>query len=350
MADENNAPVQDGGENTVADLTALLEKKPAPDRRTTDTTDKGASPTREDASPAAEPADDSAADEGVGQEEAPVTEGEDEGDGDPDRVIAAPRSWSAEAREAFADLPPDLQRVIAERDSEQQSAFNRQVNEAAEKRKAADAELQAASNERRQYLQAINGVIGQLAAQTANEFSDITTTGDLERLASEDPARYLRWQARRDALMVAEADRQAAYNREQQEQSQRNQGYLAEQRKLLFEKIPEFADPAKGKALASEATTYLRTQGFTDAEIGNVVDHRMALVVRDAALYRKSQAAAKTAADKKVVNVPKVSKPGAASDRADRAAGDKAAFTSIARHGTTDQQAAALTRMLEKGS
>jgi hypothetical protein len=126
-------------------------------------------------------------------------------------------------------------------------------------------------------------------------------------------------------------------------------GYLAEQRKLLLEKFPEVADPVKARAISAESTGYLRDLGFSDQEIGQVADHRMMLVVRDALAFRKSQKAAKTAAGKKVVGVPRVQKPGGGSDaKAEKGRQDKAAMTRIARYGTTDEQAAALTRLLEQ--
>jgi len=284
--------------------------------------------------------------EETGQEETPVTGDETEGEGDREPVIAPPRSWPAEAREAFAKLPSDLQRVIADRDAEQQSIFNRQVQEATERRKAADAELAQASNERRQYLANLSAVVGQLANQAAGEFADIKTPQDLERLASEDPQRYLRWQARRDALQAAQAEHARVLEAQKAEEAKAFEGYLGEQRKLLLEKMPELGDAKKAKAIQAESTAYLKEIGFSDQEIGTVVDHRLALVVRDAVAWRKSQVAAKSAADKKVVGVPKVTKPGAASDKGERSAKEKAAMTAIARHGSTDQQAAALDRLL----
>ena len=74
------------------------------------------------------------------------------------------------------------------------------------------------------------------------------------------------------------------------------------------------ADPVKARAISAESTAYLRDLGFSDQEIGQVADHRMMLVVRDALAFRKSQKAAKTAAGKKVVGVPRVQKPGGGSD------------------------------------
>jgi uncharacterized protein YnzC (UPF0291/DUF896 family) len=155
-------------------------------------------------------------------------------------------------RAHFAKLPPDLQRVIADRENERDATFNRQVNEAAEKRRAAEAELQADSTERRQYLASLSAVIGELAKQTAGEFADIRSTADLERLANDDPARYLRWQARRDALLAAQAEADALQERERTEMEGRGREYLAEQRKLLLESS-EVADPS-GEGVSAEST------------------------------------------------------------------------------------------------
>jgi hypothetical protein len=357
----DSAPIpSDGGNETVEALTELLEKpegnagslgaegRPSnphggegrPNNR--ESQDTGAGPGKPDAQPAGgdEPTGDGPADE-------PVTGRESEGEGDPDSpVIAAPSSWPAEARDAFAKLPADLQKVIRERDAEQTAAFNRQVNEAAEKRKAADAELLVASQERQQYVQSLAVVVDKLIKQTAGEFADIRSPDDLERMAAQDPARFIRWQARAQALQAAGNEMQVAAERERQEQETRFNGWLGEQRSKLIQAIPELSDPAKAKSLVAEQTDYLKSIGFNTQEIGSVLDHRMAVVIRDAAAHRKSQAAAKTATAKKIADAPKLARPGGGGERG-RDPARAAAFTSIARHGSSDQQAEALARMIE---
>lgn len=282
-------------------------------------------------------------------EETPVIGEEDEDAGDPAEkpVIAAPKSWPADMRDAFAKLPGDLQEVIAKRENERDETFTRQVREASDKRQAADAELSAASNERRTYLANLSTLIDGLARQTAGEFADIKTTGDLEQMAAQDPQRYLRWQARREAINSAMAEQKVLADREQAEQATKFKGYAQEQVKLIYEKIPELADPKTQKAVHAEMNEYLRSVGFSDAETQQWIDHRYAVVIRDAAKWRKSQQAVKTAADKKVVNLPKVVRSGASAGQGERSPQDKAAMTRIARTGTTDQQAEAMTRLLE---
>jgi hypothetical protein len=285
---------------------------------------------------------------GDGPDEVRVTGNEDEGDSDPaEPAIAAPKSWPADMRDAFVKLPRDLQEVIAARESERDAAFNRQVNEAAEKRKAAEAELTAASSERRQYLANLSALIDGLVQQSAGEFADIRTTGDLERMAAQDPQRYLRWQARRETLQAARGEQARLLEREQAEQAKRVRGFALQQRRLLLEKIPELADRKTAKATQAEMNDYLRGIGFTDQETEQWLDHRYALVIRDAVRYRKGQQAAKSAVEKKVVNLPRVQKPGSGNDaKGEKSAQQKAAVTRIARFGTTDQQAAALDAIL----
>jgi hypothetical protein len=336
---DSGATVALSGTNDVERLQAMLEA-PQPDPSNTDGAEAEA-PNPDDPGPEG--------DAGDGPAEEQVTGKRDGGEGDPDQpVIAAPKSWPAEMRQRFAELPPDLQQVIADRETEQTAAFNRQVNEAAERRKAAEAEISAASNERQQYLAQLSTMIDGLAYQTAGEFADIRTTADLETLAATDPQRYLRWQARRDAIQTAQGEQARLLERQHAEDTSRLRGYADEQRRLLVGKIPEFGDPKAARTLQAQMNDYLRGHGFTDEETSGWFDHRYALVIRDAMLYRKGQQAAKTAADKKVADKPRMLRPGVGSDsRGERSSQEKAALTRIARHGTTDQQAEALARLLE---
>ena len=136
---EETAGTQDGGEGTVAALEALLEQPAFAEAKAGKPEGQaaGGSDSQKDkgGAMAEEPPDqgaESEEDEGDGPGEDQVTEEEDESEGDPEAVIAAPKSWPAEMREQFAQLPPDLQQVIADRETERDAAFNRQVNEAAQ--------------------------------------------------------------------------------------------------------------------------------------------------------------------------------------------------------------------------
>src|SRR5260221_3305985 len=157
--------IRDGGESTVSALEALLKQPEGEAGKAAQTNaNEGGAAAEATSEESPEPED---VGEGDGPDEDQVTEEEEDGgEGDPEAVIAPPKSWPSEMHAHFAKLPPDLQKVIADRENERDATFNRQVNEAAEKRRAAEAELQAASTERRQYLASLSAVIGELAKQT----------------------------------------------------------------------------------------------------------------------------------------------------------------------------------------
>lgn len=131
------------------------------------------------------------------------------------------------------------------------------------------------------------------------------------QLAEQDPVEYLKLnQSYRDLKESREGEvqkfqQQASYL--QQLHAQQHQEVLQREAKALSE-LPEF----KGdKAIETKAQvkTYLRSAGFSDDEIAQVVDHRYVKVALEAAQWRKLQAS-KANVTKKVADVPKVVKPG----------------------------------------
>lgn len=236
--------------------------------------------------------------------------------------IEPPASWKAADKEWFRSLPREAQQIIADRERSRETATNRALQEAAEARKAAEAERQAALNERQQYQQQLNAIVPALQQQLANEFADIKTPADVMALAQNDPARYALWRAKQDAIAYAMQEQQRLAEQQRAEAAERAQAYLKEQRGKLIEKLPELASPEKYKAFASELSAYLRDEGFSDDEIAQLVDHRAALIARKAMLYDRAQ---KAAAAAKAKPVPKVQQPGTALTKADRAAEERAA-------------------------
>jgi hypothetical protein len=246
-----------------------------------------------------------------GPAEAPVTEVVDEGKGDPaSPVIDPPDSWTAEAKERFKQLPPDLQSVIAERDAEQKRTFNRQINEAAEQRKAAEAERQQAAQERQRYAQSLDQFVQ--AAQTLDPILAEGQKTDWVALARENPAEYVqKWATYQQRAAQVQA---AVQQREQLMMQQRHEHFVREEAALIA-KVPEWADPQKGNAGIQEIREgAISLYGYKPEEVQLIGDHRHALILRDALAYHKLLAAQKTAIEKKVVQVPRVQKPQAANE------------------------------------
>ena len=148
------------------------------------------------------------------------------------------------------------------------------------------------------------------------------------------------------ALLAAQAEADAIQERERRRWNAARD-YLAEQRRLILEKFPELADPARRRRSARKALT-IPGLGFSDQEIGRVA--RSPYDAGDPRRRRPSQEpeGSQDGDGKKIADAPKLQRPGAAPSEAGNRRQDGAAITRIARHGTTDQQAEALARLIEK--
>jgi hypothetical protein len=236
--------------------------------------------------------------------------------------IEPPRSWTKEAKEAFKSLSPEQQRWLAEQADSQEKDFRRRQNEVADQGRALQAHALQAQQARQQYEYALTQSLQALAAAHQGEFADIRTQQDVDRLAAEDPLRYIRWKASRDKIAGAEAQRAQAQYRAYQEQLARwNTFTQAEDAKLQAE-IPELKDPVRGAALQAKFRQFLGDRGFSAQELARFVtlgdfrDARVQLILYDAMRYRDAQAKLdKAKAAEKPV--PQVQRPGVAAPRAD---------------------------------
>lgn len=176
-------------------------------------------------------------------------------------------------------------------------------------RAAVQAEKEAIARERQHYAQQLAQFIPAAQAQLQSEFSDVKSIHDLQRLAVEDPARYVRWQAAQNAIAAAQAEQQQMQQKFQSEHEARMRKYTEEQNALLAKAVPEFSDPAKAAVEKKALRDYLGSQGFADDELAQLVDHRTVVVARKAMLYDRMMAAKPEA--KKVAPVVRAIRPGA---------------------------------------
>jgi len=235
--------------------------------------------------------------------------------------IEPPRSWTKEARERFASLPRETQEYLADREQERDRELRRGQNEAAEQRKALEAERQKAEQARVQYETAVPVMLANLLAQQAADFSDIKSIVDVERLAREDWPRYVLWDAQQKRIASAQQELNGTAQRQQQERLIRLGEFIAREQGTLAEKVPEFADPVQRSRLEHAAVGMLHDFGFSDQELTELYqgrrdlslhDHRLQLIIRDGVRFRDAQKAAKLASTKPV---PPVQRPGVAQPR-----------------------------------
>lgn len=242
---------------------------------------------------------------------------------DEQSAIEAPRSWSKEHKEWFAQLPPSLQQYVNQRETERDTALRRGQNEAATLRQSLQEKERAVDQMRQQYEQVLPALMQQLQEQQMGQFADIKTQADVDRLARDDWQRFAMWQAHQMKVQNTNQMIQANYQRQQQEYAQKWNDFAKNEDGLFAQQATEMNDPQQAHTVATQAVTALRDIGFSDDDISklwsgqasvSLRDHRMQLLVRDAARYR----AAKTGAPAKKASLPasRTLRPGTPAERA----------------------------------
>lgn len=240
------------------------------------------------------------------QEETPAIGDTEEGQSEQQEAAAIepPVSWTAKEKEDFRNLPPEAQAALApflRRESERDSLLSVQSQKSSDEQKRLDAVRTQLENDRVQQVTFLNGLLFQLQPELAR-FNGI----DWDKLAAEKPAE---WAQQRQAFESLIARGQLAQQQivrineaQKTERETQHKGYLAEQFTKLVEKVPEWSDRAKFQAFGKDVTTHMTE--FTPQEIGDVSDHRLFLVLRDAVRWRQQEAARAAAKTKLVPNAP----------------------------------------------
>jgi hypothetical protein len=232
--------------------------------------------------------------------------------------IEPPGSWTKEDKELFTSLPRATQERIAERERSRESDFLRRQNEAADKLKGLAAKEQTAEQAKQHYEAALPLILNMLQQQQAADFADVKTLADVERLAREDAARYARWDVQQKKIADVSRQLTSALVRQVLERQQKFSEFAQREDEVLKQKLPDMADADKAAKLQNVCLAALRDLGFDDAELVqswhgqkdfSLRDHRVQLLIRDAALWREAQQKAKAATTKPV---PPVQRPGVA--------------------------------------
>ncbi len=214
-------------------------------------------------------------------------------------IIEPPRSWSKEARERWSTLDPETQAYLAERDRQDSQAVRTAQQQAAEERKALEAQRQQAEQVRQQYENALPVLLQTLQAQQQGEFGDIQSMDDVTRLARDDWPRYIQWDAQQKKMAAVYQEMQNSQQRQQQEQSTKWSEYATQEDALFAEAVPEIADPEKGPKLRQQAIEYLTDLGYTQEQLadawnkpgGWLRDHKAQQAIVDAVKLRQGKAA-----------------------------------------------------------
>src|SRR5215471_14265078 len=236
----------------------------------------------------------------------------------PAAAIEPPTSWSTDEKQAFKELPPALQQTVARRESQREAALTQRSQEAADARRAYAGERQAAVVQRAEYLASLQKMM-VLAAPEAAALQNV----DMVAVQAQSPAEYTRLLAMRESLKSRLATIETEFAQAQQQyaaqlaaaQQQQLAELVEKESQALFEKAPDFNDPAKKEQLQRDLGIYLRDiGGFTRQEIEASYDHRLVILANKAMLYDRQLANAASADAKRNNVAPAVRPPGTNQD------------------------------------
>lgn len=218
--------------------------------------------------------------------------------------------------------------------------FTQKTQEVAEKRKAIEALETSIAAEREQ----LRAAIAQVTAAEAEP------EPDWDELAATDREEYLFqrqvWQdkqAKRDKL---NAVAQEMARRNQEAAARQHAERVAAEKDKLVEKIPAWKDAEVAKKDLASIKSYLLERGFTEEETAQVYDHRLVLVLKDAARYKvllaKGKDALAPAPKKTATGGPKTMVPGGGKAPPKIHVERKVALDRVRKSGTTTDAAAAM--------
>ena len=214
--------------------------------------------------------------------------------------------------------------------------YTRKTQALAEQRKSVEAEQEQARQERAYYAQMLQ-VLQQQLAQT-------NTEPDWDSLYQENPTEWVRqrelWRDRQDKARAVEAEQARLAAMQEQENGKARQAKLAEEAQKLIEAIPDWKDAKRAGEERTKLVETARKVGFTDEELGSIVDHRALVVLRKAALYdelmgKKSQIKPVPAKG------PKLATPGSATTKPSKKTEAQVARERLAKTGSMKDAAAA---------
>jgi len=193
-----------------------------------------------------------------------------------------------------------------------QADYTKKTMEVSEQRKAAEAEVTKARQERETYAQNLLKMQAQLEG-ALQEQQNI----NWDELLNTNPQEYLRqkhlFEQRQAAWQQNQANQAQLAQVMQVEQQKAHQEHLKSQQELLLAKVPEWSDTKKAEAEKLAIRGYLLEQGYDQNLVDNLADANMVVTARKAMLFDQMVAKAQ-AAEKKVATLPtKVEKPGSGS-------------------------------------
>lgn len=244
--------------NAADAFKAFTSEEPVTERKPRD--DKGRFAPAEQELEEAEPLGEAEPDDVEEQDEA---EADDESQPEP---VDLPASWSKEDADLWQSLPAEAQGKIAEREAERDRAVNQKFQEAANVKRATEAQLTEANANRDAYRQAIDQVLSMVQPVAPDPRAYGAGTGNYDR-ESYDLA-VLQYQ---QTMQTVQALTQQQQEIAQQQEAEAKRIFEAEieaieavARPRFLADVPELTDPAKVGQVLNDIVRYAVETGIPE--------------------------------------------------------------------------------------
>ena len=310
MADTQQEPaiVQDG--SLAAAQSALLGLlEPEPEKPETEE----ATPTEDSVTSTEETPDEES--EAVQEDESEEVEESDESESEEPEEVEEEEPEVYAVRVDGEEVEVSLDELLS--GYSRQSSFTKKTQQLAEDRKAMESlqeqynsEVAQIQQERQQYAEYLQNII-------ENSQLDQWGSVDWESLKRDDPIEFVtkreEFREAQEKVQRLQQEQQNAQQKAHQAQQQQWADTVKTEHAALVEKLPDWGKPDAQRELAGKLRDYARGQGYQDAEIDTLVDHRSFIVLNKARLYDELQGSDVKA--KKLKNKPRVIRGGKGSTK-----------------------------------
>lgn len=221
--------------------------------------------------------------------------------------------------------------------------YTKKTQEVAEQRQQVQQAIQAVEQHNQTLAEHLEVALSVLEPSLASLAST-----NWDELATSDPYEYAEKRAQFDIAQqkyqqLMQASQQVVTESQQVAQARKKQMLAQEQQKLAMA-LPDFADPKKGKELATKLRDYALQSGLSEQEASNISDHRLIVMMNKARQFDEMSKSGLELAKKKISKAPKkLTSAGRQSSKADRRNQQRvAARDKVRRSGSVDDAVAAL--------
>ncbi|MBA3678384.1 MAG: hypothetical protein H0W74_13450 [Sphingosinicella sp.] len=164
--------------------------------------------------------------------------------------------------------------------------YTRKTQEVAAQRRAFEAEAAAVRERAQQYA----AQLAQLE-QTITEYTP--QEPDWAQVQLDQPAKfpelYTQWAAHKERMAAIREERGRAQEQVMRDQAQLHQQHLQAEQEKLLAALPEWGNPEHATTAKTKMVGYVKDMGYTVAEISQVTDHRLLVLINKAMRWDEAQ-------------------------------------------------------------